>query len=51
MNIEFEDKETLLKWHEEYNKEDNQDKIILPNCIYNRYEIERELVKRDNLEL
>jgi hypothetical protein len=48
--IEIEDNKTLLNWLEEYNRESNLDKIILPNCIYNRYEIERELIRCENVK-
>jgi hypothetical protein len=48
--IEIEDNKTLLNWLEEYNRESNLDKIILPNCIYNRHEIERELIRRENIK-
>ena len=50
LHIAWEDIETLIKWHDEFCKPENRDKIIIPNCIYSYHEIYRELVRRENIE-
>ena len=47
--IELEDEQTLKDWLQEYEKPENQDKYILPNCMYGYESIRRELLRRDRI--
>lgn len=49
-SIEIESEETLKDWLTEYNKPENQEKITLPNCLYNYHEIVRELLRREHIK-
>lgn len=48
MSIEFEDKDTLLEWKDEFDMEPFT--ITMPEIPYSLPEIERELIRRDNIE-
>ena len=48
--VQFEDDKTIQFWLGEFLKDENMDKITLPNCIYSWFEISNEATRRGFLK-